>query len=54
MEKLTKRIKAIRFQNGRTYDSSTITLENEKDKTYFIDVKQAIDKQVYEIVDKYE
>lgn len=50
--KLTKRIKAIRFQNGRSYDSVTVTLENEIDKTYFIDAQLAIDKQLYEVVDK--
>jgi hypothetical protein len=50
--KLTKRIKAIRFQNGRSYESVTVTLENEIDKTYFIDAQLAIDKQLYEVVDK--
>jgi len=47
---LTKRIKAIRFQNGRTFQALTVLLEKEKDKTFFIDVKQAIDKQVYKEV----
>lgn len=52
LTKLTKRLKAIRFQNGRSFESVTITFEKETDKTYFIDVQQAIDKQVYEVVDK--
>jgi hypothetical protein len=52
LNNLTKRIKAIRFQNGRTFESLTVLLEKENDKTFFIDVKQAIDKQVYEVVDK--
>jgi hypothetical protein len=50
--KLTKRIKAVRFQNGRSFEKLTILLEKEKDKTFFIDVKRAIDKQIYEVVDK--
>lgn len=52
LNNLTKRIKAIRFQNGRSYESLTVSLEKENDKAFFIDVKQALDKQVYEIVDK--
>ena len=52
LNNLTKRIKAIRFQNGRTFESLTVLLEKENDKTYFIDGKQAIDKQLYTVVDK--
>lgn len=52
LSKLTKRIKAIRFQNGHSFESVTRTFEKETDKTYFIDVQQAIDKQVYEVADK--
>jgi hypothetical protein len=52
LNNLTKRIKAIRFQNGRTFEALTVILEKETDKTFFIDVKQAIDKQVYVVVDK--
>jgi hypothetical protein len=52
LSKLTKRIKAVRFLNGRSFESLTIALEKEKDKTFFIDVKRAIDKQAYEVVDK--
>lgn len=52
LRKLTKRIKAVRFQNGRSFEELTVLLEKEKDKTFFIDVKRAIDKQVYEVVDK--
>jgi hypothetical protein len=52
LNNLTKRIKAIRFQNGRTFESLTFILEKETDKTFFIDVKQAIDKQVYVVVDR--
>jgi hypothetical protein len=52
LNKLTKRIKAVRFLNGRSFESLTILLEKEKDKTFFIDVKRAIDKQEYEVVDK--
>jgi hypothetical protein len=52
LNKFTKRVKAIRFQNGRSYESVTVALENEIDKTYFIDAQQAIDKQLYEVVDK--
>lgn len=50
LKNLTKRIKAIRFQNGRTFEALTLKLENENDKTFFIHVQQAIDKQVYEEV----
>ncbi|MFT5646777.1 MAG: hypothetical protein ACI976_001461 [Aureispira sp.] len=52
LSKLTKRIKAVRFLNGRSFEELTIVLEKEKDKTFFIDVKRAIDKQVYEVVDE--
>jgi hypothetical protein len=52
LNKLTKRIKAVRFLNGRSFESLTILLEKEKDKTFFIDVKRAIDKQAYEVVDE--
>jgi len=52
LNELTKRIKAVRFQNGRSFEEVTISLDKEKDKTFFIDVKRAIDKQVYEVVDK--
>ncbi|MFT5964522.1 MAG: hypothetical protein ACI9L6_001262 [Flavobacterium sp.] len=52
LSKLTKRIKAVRFLNGRSFESLTILLEKEKDKTFFIDVKRAIDKQAYEVVDE--
>lgn len=52
LAKLTKRIKAIRFENGRSFESLTVQLKKEKDKTFFIDVKQAIDKQIYKEVDK--
>jgi hypothetical protein len=52
LNKLTKRIKAVRFLNGRSFEELTILVEKEKDKTFFIDVKRAIDKQVYEVVDE--
>jgi hypothetical protein len=52
LNNLTKRIKAVRFENGRSFEALTILLEKEKDKTFFIDVKRAIDKQAYEVVDK--
>jgi hypothetical protein len=52
LNELTKRIKAVRFQNGRSFEEVTISLDKEKDKTFFIDVKRAIDKQVYEVIDK--
>lgn len=52
LNKLTKRIKAVRLLNGRSFEELTILLEKEKDKTFFIDVKRAIDKQVYEVVDE--
>ncbi len=52
LSNLTKRIKAIRFKNGRSFEALTIALEKEKDKTFFIDVKQAIDRQVYEEVEE--
>jgi hypothetical protein len=50
LKNLTKRIKAIRFQNGKSFEALTLKLENENDKTFFIHVQQAIDKQVYEEV----
>lgn len=52
LNRLTKRIKAVRFQNGRNFEALTLLVEKEKDKTFFIDVKRAIDKQAYEVIDK--
>jgi hypothetical protein len=52
LNKLTKRIKAVRFQNGRSFEELTVPLEKEKDKDFFIDVKRAIDKQTYKVVDE--
>jgi hypothetical protein len=52
LNNLNKRIKAIRFQNGRTFESSTYEVSKEKDITFFIDAKNALDMQTYKVVDK--
>ena len=52
LNNLTKKIKAIRFQNGRDYSSYTFNLIKETDKTFFIDAKASLDKQTFEKVDK--
>ena len=52
LKNLTKRIKAIRFQNGRDFSSSTFVVNKEEDKTFFIDAEKSLESQVYEVIDK--
>ena len=52
LNNLNKRIKGIRFQNGRSFESSTYQISKEKDITFFIDAKNALDMQIYKVVDK--
>jgi len=42
LEQLQKPIKAIKYQNGRTYDSYQKTLTNPNDKNYFINFYKAL------------
>lgn len=43
-EQLSKPMKAIRFTNGRTYDSFTKNLTSDFDKNYFINAFKALDE----------
>ena len=43
-EDLSKPIKAIKFVNGRTYDSYSKVLTNPNDKNYFINAFKALDE----------
>lgn len=45
LSKIAKPIKAIRFTNGRTFDSYTHQVP-EEDKHYFVNVKSAIENQL--------
>lgn len=42
MNPLKKRIKGIKFMNGRTFDSYELILTDPNDKNYFINVAQAL------------
>lgn len=44
LDKLAKRVKAIRFTNGHGFDSYTHALP-EEDRNYFINVKKAVEEQ---------
>jgi len=43
-QELSKPIKAIKFVNGRTYDSFTKTLNDVNDKNYFINCFKSLDE----------
>jgi len=46
----TKKVKAIRFTNGRSFDNFTYKLK-EKEQSFFIEAKAALDSKNYSTVD---